>query len=137
MKNLAIALLLLALFVPAQDASATCTSQTVNLLGDAILYTGSCTDDNEVLITTGSMDKYDACMLMSTTGAVDVQTSLDASTYSTAPLSLTDKGGTSTNPVLVTVALRMYAFPAKFFRIRIDQNGATDAAASLMCWDYS
>ena len=125
---------LLLLLTP--EAEAACSTQTVSANSNSIIYTGDCENDDEVLFTTGDMTQYDACVLMSTTGAVDVVVSIDGTNYSTAPLSLNDLGATSTAPVIVTAALRVYAFPAKFARIRVLQNGATDAAASLRCWTY-
>lgn len=127
-----------------EPAQATCTDSNGDGLngdiarsgGDSVIYTGSCTDDNEVLIQTGDTLNFDACMVMSTTGVVDVFISLDGTNYITAPLSLADYGAVDTNPVLVTVALRLYGFVSKFWKIRITQNGATDAAASLVCWVY-
>ncbi|MGE4077389.1 MAG: hypothetical protein AB7F22_17675 [Reyranella sp.] len=104
--------------------------------GNAIRYYGSGTNDNDVLFTTGDMTAYSACTLMSTTGAVDVQVSLDGTYYSTAPLSIQDFGATSNDRVLVTAALRTYGFAGKFKTIRVLQNGATGAAASLLCWKY-
>lgn len=132
---LSMLLFVLAAMLP-RAAEATCTDQTVSAQSSSIIYGGSCTDDNEVLLTTGDMTRYDACMLMSTTGSVDVVASIDGTNYSTAPISLVDMGATNTDPVLATVALRVYAFAAKFLRIRVVQTGATDAAASLRCWAY-
>lgn len=128
--------LLAALYVFSGEAEAACSEQSVNQAGTHIIYIGDCEDDNEVVIQTGDMTGYDACFLMSTTGIVDVLVSLDGTNYSTAPLSMNDYGGTSADPVLVTVALRVYGFASKFRRIRVLQSGATDAAASLLCWSY-
>lgn len=117
-----------------QSSEAACSAQTVQQLGDHVRYTGDCENDNEVLITTGDVSQYEACMLVSTTGAVDVAVSLDGTTYTTAPVSLIDMGSTSTAPVIVTAALRLYAFPlVGVASIRVLQNGATDAAAQLTC----
>jgi hypothetical protein len=45
-----------------------------------------------------------------------------------------DQGATtSTTYVLVTAALRLYKFSGKYRCIRVLQNGATAAAATLMC----
>lgn len=103
-------------------------------MGTHIRYSGTGTNDNDELFTTGDMSRYDACTLMSTTGAVDVFVSLDGTNYATSALSLQDMGATSTDPVLVTSALRLYGFVMKARRIRVLQNGATGAAASLICW---
>lgn len=105
-------------------------------VGTHVRYSGTGANDNDVLFTTGDVSRYDACVLMSTTGAVDVFVTLDGTNYSTAPLSLQDFGGTATEPVLVTVALRVYGFVGKFRKIKLLQNGATAAAASMNCWNY-
>lgn len=120
----------------APEAGATCSTQSVDTTGTAIIYSNDCTDDNEVLIQTADMLRYDSCLVMSTTGAVDIFVSIDGTNYSTAALSLQDYGATTTNPVLVTVADRVYGFVSKFRFIRVLQNGVTDAAASLVCWRY-
>jgi hypothetical protein len=49
---------------------------------------------------------------------------------------LIDLGAEDQIPVLVTVALRVYAFPAKFSRVKVVEAGATDAAAQLNCFTY-
>lgn len=103
-------------------------------LGTHVRYYGTGTNDNDVLFTTGDVSRYDACTLMSTTGAVDVFVSLDGTNYATAPLSLQDFGAGTTDPVLVTVALRVYGFVIKARNIKVLQNGATGAAASMNCW---
>lgn len=104
--------------------------------GTHVRYYGTGANDNDVLFTTGDVSRQDACMLMSTTGSVDVYVSLDGTNYSTTAMSLMDFGATDTVPVQATVALRVYGFPAKFRRIRVLQVGATAAAASLNCWKY-
>jgi hypothetical protein len=103
-------------------------------LGDFLHMRGSCTEDDEELIITPNLSALDACMVMSATGAVDVYVSLDGTTYSTTALSLQDFGATDLNPVNVTAALRMYGFVGKYQKVKIVQNGATDAAVSLNCW---
>lgn len=103
-------------------------------LGTHVRYYGTGTNDNDVLFTTGDVSRYDACTIMSTTGAVDVFVSLDGTNYATSPLSMQDMGATSTNPVVVTSALRVYGFVVKARKIQVMQNGATGAAASMDCW---
>jgi hypothetical protein len=116
-------------------AQATCTTQTSRDLGsDSVQYLGSCTDDNEVLVTTGDLTRYDKCTIMSLAGAVDVFTSLDGTTYATAARSMQDFGAVDTVPVLVTAALREYGIVGKWIRIRILQNGATGASVVINCW---
>lgn len=101
--------------------------------GKWIRYFGSGTNDNDILFTTDDIALYSGCSLMSTTGAVDVFVSIDGTNFSTAALSLEDKGATNTNPVLVTAALRYYGFLVPVRYVRVLQNGATAAAASLYC----
>lgn len=103
-------------------------------LGTHVRYYGTGANDNDVLFTTGDISRYDACTIMSTDGAVDVFVSLDGTNYSTAALSLQDFGATSTDPVLVTAADRVYGFVIKARLIRVLQNGATASAASMSCW---
>ena len=136
LKHTAIAVLLIVgcMLFASERADAACSTQYEGKFRTSVIYTGDCEDDNEVLFTTTNLTGYSSCTLMSTTGAVDVVASLDASNYSTAPLSLIDMGATDTAPVVVTAALRIYAFPLAGIRyIRVLQNGATDAAASLTC----
>lgn len=97
-------------------------------------YYGTASADNAVLFTTGDLSRFDACVIMSTDGAVDVYASLDGTNYSTSALSLEDKGATSLDPVLQTAADRVYGFVGKFLFIRVLQVGATASGASLNCW---
>lgn len=96
-----------------------------NVYGDRLLETGSGTNDNDVVIQTGDVSKYRSFFLMSTAGAMDVLVSIDGTNYTTAPLSLIDLGATTTDPVIVTAANRLYAFPCQARFIRVLQNGAT------------
>ena len=96
------------------------------------LYTGSGTNDNDVVIQTDVIERHGAYMLMSTTGAMDVFVSLDGTNYTTAALSLIDFGGIVTTPVLVTIANRLYAFRGVFRLIRVLQNGATAVANAAL-----
>jgi hypothetical protein len=135
-----VALLALGLFFIPLDAQAGCTTQTVNSYGNGIAYTGSCTEDDEVLITTGDVSRYSECTVISTTGAVEILVSndfavaADLAVYTTTTVSLVDLGATDTAPVKLTAALRYYAFPLVAVRfIKVVENGTTDAAASLTC----
>lgn len=88
--------------------------------------TGSGTDDNDIVIEFSDVvDGADTFLLMSTAGAMDVFVSLDGTNYSTAALSLTDMGSTTSDPVLVTSANRVYGFRGKYKAIRVLQNGGT------------
>lgn len=97
-------------------------------------YYGSGANDNDILFTTGDLARFDACVLMSTAGTVDVYASLDGTNFSTAALSLEDKGSTSLDPVLQAAPNRIYGFVGKFAFIRVLQVGATAASASINCW---
>ena len=108
----------------------------VEMFGDGVRYSGTGVNASDILFTTGIMTPYSACTLMSTTGSVNVFVSLDGSTFSTAALSLQDFGATVNDPVLSTTALRVYGFAGKYKKIRVLQNGATAANASLLCWTY-
>jgi hypothetical protein len=101
---------------------------------ELVRYSGTGANDNDVLFTTADLSRYDACTIMSTDGAVDVFVSIDGTNYATAALSLQDMGATSTDPVLVTAADRVYGFVVKAKNIRVLQNGATAASASMICW---
>ena len=95
--------------------------------------TGSGTDDNDVVIEFNDIvDGADTFLLMSTSGAMDVFVSLDGTNYSTAALSLTDMGATTSDPVIVTVANRVYGFRGKYKAIRVLQNGATAVANAVL-----
>jgi hypothetical protein len=97
-------------------------------------YYGSASANDALLFTSGDIMRFDGCMLMSTDGAVDVEGSLDGTNFSAA-LSLQDVGATSSDPVLVTAADRMYFVPGWYRFLRVRQNGATAASASLLCKD--
>lgn len=86
---------------------------------------GTGASDNDIIVQTGDVSRYDTFMLSSTAGALDVDVSLNGTDYTTAPLSLTDLGATTSDPVIVTAANRMYGFVGSFAKIRVRQNGAT------------
>lgn len=95
--------------------------------------TGTGTDDNDIVIEFNDVvDGADTFLLMSTAGAMDVFVSLDGTNYSTAALSLTDMGATTSDPVLVTSANRVYGFRGKYKAIRVLQNGATAVANAVL-----
>lgn len=100
--------------------------------GHSVLYTGTGTNDNDVIFTTGDVSAFNEFTLMSTAGAMDVLVSVDGTNFTTAPLSLADLGATTTAPVLVTAANRAYAFAGTFAKIRVLQNGATAVTAGVL-----
>lgn len=74
----------------------------------------------------------DTFVLMSTAGAMDVLVTLDGTNWTTAPLSLTDLGATTQDPVIVTAANRLYGFRGLFKGIRVLQNGATGITGAVL-----
>ena len=126
MKIRALFLAFAILATPAQAAE--------EFFGQWVRYTGTGANDNDVLFTTSDLDAWDACWLMSSAGAVDVLVTLDGTNWSTAPLTLQDFGATDNSGVLVTVAGRVYGFAGKPQKVRVLQNGATAATATLNCW---
>lgn len=94
--------------------------------GNALLWSGGVgVNANDVVIQTGDSMRYDEHMLFSVAGAMQVLVSFDGTNYSTAPLSLMDQGATTTAPVIVTAAGRVYSFFGYFAKIKVTQNGAT------------
>jgi hypothetical protein len=108
-------------------------TQVVAPLGHVTIYTNTSTEDNEVVIQTDDVSQFDTFMLMSVTGTVDVYPSIDGTNYATAALSLQDMGATTSDPVVVTAAARVYGFRGKFRKLRVLEAGATDVAVSLLC----
>ncbi len=95
-------------------------------------FSGTGTNNNDTVIQTNDVQRYNAFIIVTTTGAVDVFVSLDGTNYSTEPLSLVDFGATTQDPVLVTSAGRVYGFRGKFKYIRILQNGATAVSGATL-----
>lgn len=92
------------------------------------------TSDNDVVIQSEDVSKWDTFQLVSTAGAMDVFVSLDGTNYATAAMSLQDMGATTSDPVVVTAANRLYGFRGKYAKVKVLQNGATGVtAACLMC----
>lgn len=105
---------------------------TITEDSSSTLYGGTGTNDNDVVIQTNEVQRYDTFMLQSTAGAMDVFVSIDGTNYATAALSLIDLGATTQDPVVVTAANRTYAFRGKFKKIRVLQNGATAVANAAL-----
>jgi hypothetical protein len=108
-------------------------TQVVEDLGLAVRYTNTSTADNEAVIVTGDIGRYDAFTLMSVTGTVDVYPSLDGTNFATSALSLSDLGATTLDPVVVTAAGRVYGFRGPYSKIKVLQAGATGVAVTLRC----
>lgn len=95
---------------------------------------GTGASDNDIVVQTGDVSRYSLFMLSSTAGALDVDVSLNGTDYTTAPVSLTDLGATTSDPVIVTAANRLYGLIGSFAAIRVRQNGATAATkVNLRC----
>ncbi len=118
------------------------TLATDEYYGNVLLWSGGASDDNnEVFIQTADVTQYNTFLILSTAGAMDVTVNFGVDTqatpvdiYSTAPLSLTDLGATTSAPVIVSVAGRVYGFKGYFRKIRILQNGATGVEnGALIC----
>ena len=111
------------------------TLATVEYYGKVAVWSaGDSDDDNDIVVQTGSVIDFDEFELMSTTGVLDVFPSLDGTNYATAPLSLRDMGALSLNPVVVTVANRVYKFTGHFMAIRVQQaSGVDTTAVTLVC----
>lgn len=93
---------------------------------------GTGANNDDVVIQTNDVSRYDEFMLQSTAGALDVFASLDGTNYATAALSLIDLGATTSDPVLVTAANRTYAFFGTFRKLRVLQNGASAVADAVL-----
>lgn len=97
-------------------------------------YSGTGVLDNDLLFTTGNVEKHSVFTLMSSAGVVDVEVSLDGTNFSTAALAMEDQGATANATyAIVTVAARAYKWTGKYRVIRVRQNGGTAATAVLMC----
>lgn len=131
MKPILYALVALAAFVALPSKAQT----PCQAIGEILVCTGVGVNDEDALFTTNDVSAYDACMLMSSQGTVDVEGSLDGSNYSTA-LALEQRGAVSTDKVLITTAGVMFNVVGKYRRLRVRQEGSA-AAATLLCWDRS
>lgn len=97
-------------------------------------FTGTGTSDNDLLFTTGNVERHSMFTLMSTAGTVDVEVSLDGTNFSTVALAMEDQGATANGTyAIVTVAARVYKWTGKYRVIRVRQAGAAATAATLMC----
>ncbi len=99
---------------------------TAKFLGEVLKIEGvNGTNDNDIIIETNDVGRYDTFMLSNTAGACDVEVNDGNKWLTTAPLSLEDEGSSSVNPVIVTSALRQYKFTGNFHKLRVRQNGST------------
>ena len=109
-------------------------AQTVQELGNVLLYEGTATNDDDTAIETGDVSRFKGFKIMSTAGAVDVLVSLDGTNYATSPHSLDDLTDELNTPVLVTVAGKVYEFFGHYRKVKVLQNGATAATVDLLCY---
>lgn len=89
--------------------------------------------NDDVLILLEDVAPFDTFMLGSTAGAVDVFVSLDGTNFY-GPVSLSDFGAVTSDPVIVTAAGRLYGLRGKFRKLRVMQNGATAVANLFMSY---
>lgn len=86
------------------------------------------TNNNDVVIDTAQkypIAQYNKWSISTANGVVDILVDHGSGTYTTAPLSLFDQGGTAwATMVLVTVVDRTYSFFGSFEGIKVLQNGA-------------
>lgn len=109
------------------------TLATVDSVGNIERYSGGVgVNDGDIVVDTGDISRHDTFCLISTAGAMEVFPSLDGTNYSTAPLSLIDMGATSTAPVTLTAAGRIYGFFGAFAKVRVKQSGATAVTAATL-----
>lgn len=100
----------------------------------AKLFTGSASADNALLFTTDNVQQFNSFTLISHTGTVDVEVTLDGANWSTAALALEDRGATANGTyVVVTTAARVFGFRGKYTQIRVRQAGGTATLADLLC----
>lgn len=102
---------------------------------DWLLNTGTGTTDNSILFTATSMTPYQKHVIHCTAGTVDVEVSLNGTTWTssaTNPMAMLDMNATASNTYVLTVASGKVALlEGKFASIRVLQNGATAATASM------
>jgi hypothetical protein len=97
-------------------------------------YKGTGVNTGDILFTTANVQQHELFTLMSSAGAVDVFVTLDGVNFSTVALALEDQGSTTNSTyVQVTTAGRVFKFWGKYTQIRVKQNGATAATATLIC----
>ena len=94
---------------------------------------GTGVNDNDVLFTSGDLNSYNVHMIQASAGVVDVEVSLDGTTYSpAASIALEDMSSVApATRVLVTASTKVYMLRGKYKNIRLVQNGATAATAVL------
>ncbi|MCK5607405.1 hypothetical protein KAR91_36310 [Candidatus Pacearchaeota archaeon] len=93
------------------------------------------TNDEDVIIETTDIARFNTFLLSNGAGAVKVQVH-DGQNWLTSPLSIADLGSTALDPVLLTAALRQYGWRGYYHKIRISQEGAVAATdVVLRCYN--
>jgi len=87
--------------------------------------------DNDIVIESDDLSRFDTFELSSAAGAMDVFISHDGAAF-IGPRSLGDLGAVTLDPVIVTAAARSYGFRAALHHIRIRQNGATPVTGAVL-----
>ncbi len=88
-------------------------------------------NDDDVVIDSDDLSRFDTFELSSTAGAMDVEVSHDGATF-IGPRSLGDLGAITLDPVIVTAAARAYGFRGVVQHIRVSQNGAVAVAGAVL-----
>lgn len=123
----------IATFVALLAATLLCQAATTDF-GLYVNYSGTGANAADVLFTTGEMDKYDSCVVLSTAGSVEILASLDGTTFATTALSMESLGSTTYTLVQSTTANTVYLIVGKYKKLRMRQVGATASAAAMNCW---
>lgn len=107
--------------------------------GNAVEYVGAAgVDDNDTVIETEDVSRFDTFSLSTVAGVTDVYVSLDGSTYLADPIAILNFSAVDVTPVLVTVAGQLFQFHVKCRKIKILQNGATAVTgARLLGWRWA
>lgn len=104
--------------------------------GDRQFFTGVAgVSDNDIVIETEDISRYNQFTLVNGAGAVDVFVSIDGVAFLTTPLAMIDKGlalAGQRDYVIVTVADRVFAFEGIYRKLRVRQAGVTAATGSLL-----
>ncbi len=97
-----------------------------------VVWTGGAgANNNDIVIQTLDSNRFDTFLLKSQQGVMDVFVDLGDGNF-IGPMSIADLGATSSDPVIVTVAARLYGFRGSFKAIQVQQNGATAVTGAIL-----
>ena len=97
-----------------------------------VIWTGDAgTNNNDIVIQTLDSSRFDTFLVKSTLGAMDVFVDLGDGNF-IGPISIADLGATSSDPVILTAAARLYGFRGSFKAVQVQQNGATAVTGPIM-----